>query len=212
MQTLTELAIEHSTRPFFNRQEAAFWSKADGASLDGLIKRAVGEGEVIRYRRGLYGLAPRYARIRPHPFSLAQLLHGPSYLSLEAALAHHGWIPEAVYTVTCVTASRSRSFETSLGLFSYTRIPQERLFAGVRQETASDGGVFFVATPLKALADYVYVHRPSWDSREAAQESLRIEDGDLQTLNADMLEELDDVYRDKTVLRFLQNLGKELAT
>lgn len=210
MQTITQLAIEYSKRAFFTRQEAAFWSKAEGASLDGLLKRATGAGEIVRYRRGLYGLSPRYNRQRGHPFSLAQLLHGPSYISLECGLAHHGWIPEAVYTITSVTAKRSRSFETSLGFFSFTRIPQQRLFAGVRQETASDGGVFFIATPLKALADYVYTHRPAWDSLDSARDSLRIEESELETLDAGMVDELDGVYREQAVLRFLNNIRKEL--
>jgi len=211
MQTITQLILEHSERSVFTRQEAAFWSKADGAALDGLLKRAVRAGEILRYRRGLYGLSPRYARVRPHPFSLAQFLHGPSYISLECGLAHAGWIPEAVYAVTSVTTKRGRSFENSLGLFTYTRIPQERLFAGVRHETASDGGVFFIATPLKALADYVYTHRPAWDTLEAARNSLRIEESELETLDASMIDELNGVYRDKTVLRLLENIQKELV-
>lgn len=98
-----------------------------------------------------------------------------------------------------------------MGFFSYTRVPQDRLFAGVRQETASDGGVFFIATPLKALADYVYAHRPDWDSLDSARNSLRIEESELETLDAGMVDELDGVYREKAVLRFLENIRKELV-
>jgi predicted transcriptional regulator of viral defense system len=210
MQTITEYAIERARRVVFTRQEAAFWAGCDGAALDGLLKRAVRAGEVWRYRRGLYGLAPRFSRVKVDLFALAQYLHGPSYLSLEAALAHHGWIPEAVYTVTCATCERSRSFETPLGLFAYTRIPQNEFFAGVRQETAADGGVFFVASPLKALADYIYVHRPAWKGPESARASLRIDEADWAALDGEMVNELEGVYRDARVLRFLDAVGKEL--
>lgn len=209
MQTITQLAIEKARRTVFTRQDAAFWSGSEGAALDGLLKRAVRAGEIVRYRRGLYGLAPRYSREKIHPFALAQYLHGPSYISLECALAHHGWIPEAVYTITCVTQARSRSFNTPLGLFSFTRVPQNLLFAGVLQESVPVGDSFFVATPLKALADYVFVHRPDWDSLESACESLRIEESELDTLQAEWFDELEGVYRERFVVAFLEKIRKE---
>jgi predicted transcriptional regulator of viral defense system len=210
MQTITELVIEKGKRAVFTRQEAAFWSGTNGAALDGLLKRAIQKREIVRYRRGLYGLAPRYERYRIHPFVLAQYLYGPSYISLEAALSYHGWIPEAVYTITCATLSRSHSFETSLGFFSFTRIPQNIFFAGVRQQTASDGSAFFLASPLKALVDYVYVHRPAWNSLEGAWESLRIEESELKTVDVAMVNELNGVYREKVVIRFLEKVRLEV--
>lgn len=212
MQTITELAIEKSKRAVFTRQEAAFWARTDGAALNGLLKRAIQQKEIVRHRRGLYGLAPRYERYQIHPFALAQYLYGPSYISLECALAHHGWIPEAVYAITCTTSSRSQSFETPLGLFSFTRIPQDIFFAGVLRETTSDGGVFFLASPLKALADYVYVHRPDWDSLESARGKLRIEESELKTVDPAMVDELSGVYREKIVLRFLENVRQEVMS
>lgn len=211
MQRITQLAIEHGRRALFTRKDAGFWADSSGASLDGLLKRGVREGEIVRYRLGLYGLAPRYSRERIHPFAVAQYLHGPSYISLESALAHHGWIPEAVYTITSVTQLRTRSFETPVGVFSFTRIPQNCFFTGVRKETTSVGGAFFVATPLKALADYLYVHRPAWTSPGAACESLRIEESEWETLNADMFDELEGVYRERFVIEFLEKVRKEVA-
>lgn len=212
MQTITELAIEKGKRAVFTRQEASFWAGAEGAALNGLLKRAIQRQEIVRYRRGLYGLGPRYERYRIHPFALTQYLYGPSYISLECALAHHGWIPEAVYTISCASSTRSLSFDTPLGLFSFTRIPQNIFFAGVRQETTSDGSVFFMASPLKALLDYVYVHRPEWNSLESAEESLRIEESELQAINATMVNELNGVYREKNVIRFLENVRQEVRS
>ncbi|MCC5790745.1 MAG: hypothetical protein JJT75_14030 [Opitutales bacterium] len=203
---MTELAIENARRVVFTRQEAAFWANTGGGALNGLLKRAVQTGEIVRYRRGLYGLSPKFARHQVHPFALAQYLYGPSYISLECALAHHGWIPEAVYSITCAALKRSRSFSTPLGLFSFARIPQNVFFAGVRQETTSDGCVFLVATPLKALVDYVYVHRPFWSSLKSVRESLRIEDHEWQTLEASQVDELEGVYREGVVVEFLENV------
>ena len=35
-----------------------------------------------------------------------------------------------------------------------------------------DGGSFLLASPLKALADYVYVHKCDWDSCPAGRREL----------------------------------------
>lgn len=48
---------------------------------------------------------------------LANLIHGPSYISLEYALSH-GLIPERVSTVTSVALGRSRKFDTPVATFT----------------------------------------------------------------------------------------------
>jgi hypothetical protein len=96
-----------------------------------MIKRAMGRGEVMGLRRGLYCLGEKYHRQKINPFVLAQRIYGPSYISLETALSHHGWIPEAVYTLTSVSMGRSREFETPLGRFSFTRVVQKVFYAEV---------------------------------------------------------------------------------
>jgi hypothetical protein len=212
MQKMTEIAITKAVRGVFTREEAACWIDADGARLDALLKRAVAVGEVLRIRRGLFCLSKRYTSARPHPFELAQRIHGPSYISLESALSHHGWIPESVPLITSVTQARSRSFDTPLGLFSFTSIPQDGFFTGVHRETHEGGGSFFMAGPLKALADYVYAHRCTWSSIAPAIESLRIDETELTVLTSEACERLSNVYRSGRVRRFLEGLQKELRS
>src|SRR3989338_8200638 len=74
----------------------------------GLVKRAIAKGELIHLRRGLYGFAKKYQRRGTNLFELAQMMYGPSYISFESALSYHGWIPEAVYTVTSAAMKRSK--------------------------------------------------------------------------------------------------------
>lgn len=210
MQKISELALERAVHGVFTRAEAACWSDGEGARLDALLKRAVAAGEVLRIRRGLFCLSARYMQSPIHAFELAQRIHGPSYVSLESALAHHGWIPEAVYTVTSVTQGRSRTFDTPVGHFSYTRIPQEVLFTGVRRETLEVGSSFFVAEPLKALADYVYAHAHDWEGRDPVLGSLRVEEKDLAAVTTASFERLDPLYRSGRVRRFLAGLRKDL--
>jgi predicted transcriptional regulator of viral defense system len=210
MQTITELALEGAVRGVFTREQAALWVGNRGARLDALLKRAVASGEVWRIRRGLYCLSDRYTRDRINPLELAQRVHGPSYVSLETALSHHGWIPEAVRAVTSVTLGRSRAFDTPVGLFSFTRVPQRGFLAGVRRASSEGGGAFFLATPLKALADYVYAHRCDWQSAAPLVDSLRVERDSLAELTGELFDEVMPAYGPGRVSRFLAGLREDL--
>lgn len=68
--------------------------------------------EIIRVKKGIYVFGEKYAR---RPFSreiLANMIYGPSYISLDYALHYFGLIPERVEAVTSVTTKRSRRFST----------------------------------------------------------------------------------------------------
>ena len=210
MQTITELALHRAERGVFTRRQAAGWVGGSVASLDALLKRAVAGNEVWRIRRGLFCLSNRYTKPSIHPFELAQQIHGPSYVSLESALSHHGWIPEAVHAITSVSMERARSFSTPLGLFSFTRVPQTTLFAGVSRVPTEGGGCFFLATPLKAMADYVYTHRCDWRTSAPVVESLRVDDRLLAELTGEAFDGLLPLYPSRRVNRFLNGLRKDL--
>ncbi len=210
MQTVTEIVLEKAERGVFTRDQAALWVGSRGARLDALLKRAVASREVWRVRRGLYCLSDRYRHGRINPLELAQRVHGPSYISLETALSHHGWIPEAVQAVTSVTLSRSRTFNTPVGLFSFTRVPQRRFLSGARRVSEEGGDAFFLATPLKALADHVYVQRHDWHSSAPVIESLRVEDELLAELTGERFDEVMFAYKPGRVTRFLAGLRKDL--
>lgn len=211
MNVVVQKAVEKSRRPVFGRAEAALWSGREGAALDALLKRAVNSRDILRYRRGVYSLSPRFSREQVHPFVLAQYLDGPSYISAESALSYYGWIPEAVYTVTSVSMNRAKSFDTPVGVFSFSRIPQRVFFSGVRSGEVAPGYTFMLASPLKALLDYCYVHRMKWQSLAYLKESLRIEDEATEALTSSDFDELEDVYPQRRVCAFLQGLRKELS-
>jgi len=211
MQTITDIALQKADRSVFTRREAACWVSREGARLDALLKRAVAAEEILHIRRGLFCLAGKYVQRQIHPFELAQRIHGPSYISLESALAHHGWIPEAVYATTSASQSRSRTFETPMGLFSFRRIPQNVFLAGVHRLALEGGSSFFLAEPLKALADYIHAHSCDWCGVEPVMASLRVEESELGTLTTESFERLMPVYRSGRVRRFLQGLRKELG-
>ena len=113
------------------------------------------KGVIIRVKKGLYIFGEDY---RQQPFSreiLANLIYGPSYISLEYALHYFGLIPERVEAVTSVTTGRSRKYATPVGLFRYRMIPLTAFRIGMDRVELDSGRSFLIATPEKALADKI---------------------------------------------------------
>ena len=119
------------------------------------ITRLLASGMIIRIKKGLYCLGDVF---RKEPLSrehMANLIYGPSYVSLEYALSYHGLIPERVEAVTSVTTRRSRDFNTSFGAFTYRMLKGPRYTVGAIIETIGKTP-FLVASPEKALVDKVW--------------------------------------------------------
>lgn len=142
----------------------------------------VSSGKLLQLRRGLYALAPPYQKIAPHPFLVANRLRSGSYVSLQAALAYYGLIPEHVEAITSVTTARPTQWETPVGRFTYRHI-QSDLFFGYRRRALSGEPVqfAFVASPEKALLDLIYL-QPGGDS-PAYVHSLRLQNLDVLDTN-----------------------------
>ena len=210
MNTLTEKVIEKV--PFTTFTDTVLRDLIPGTDdrRYGLVKRALKEGELIRLKRGLYALDEKWRRQPVNLYEAAQKIYGPSYVSLETALSHHGWIPEAVYTITSVCFKRSKEFDTPLGRFNYVHIPSHDFFSGVRR-VSSPNGIFFMATPWRALADYVYVHRKKWNGLKPVVEDLRVDPSQLQSADADLLKEIEQASRSSRVKNFIEGIRKELS-
>lgn len=116
-------------------------------------KRAslVKSGELIRLKQGCYCVSPKVSGVALDQGAIANQLYGPSYLSLEMALAHYELIPEAVMGMTSVVTGRSKRYITPIGWFTYQNIPESLFGLGVRTENGH-----LIASPEKALCDYLY--------------------------------------------------------
>jgi len=110
-----------------------------------LLKRK----EIIRVKKGIYVFGEKYARRPISREILANMIYGPSYISLDYALHHYGLIPERVETVTSVTIKRSRRFSTPVGLFTYRRIPMKAYQTGIDQVALEDGSFVSDCNPGK---------------------------------------------------------------
>ncbi|MBD3750847.1 MAG: hypothetical protein IE931_15420 [Sphingobacteriales bacterium] len=89
------------------------------------------KGILTPLKSGLYVYNPLYNNTLLSKEIIANILLGPSYVSLDFALWFHGLIPESVYEITSITTKRSKSFETHYGVFSYVQIKKELFNIGM---------------------------------------------------------------------------------
>jgi predicted transcriptional regulator of viral defense system len=158
------------------------------------------QGLIIRVKKGLYVFGDKFRR---YPYSkelLANLVYGPSYISLDYALAYYGIIPERVEALTSVTPNRPRRFSTPVGLFVYRRIAAGAYEAGMARVEAEHDQAFLIATPEKALADKIVSVRglriaSIRDMGRFFEEDLRIDPGAIRSLSAERIDEFAGRYR-----------------
>lgn len=179
------------------------------------ISALLEKGDLVRVRKGLYVLGERYRRGPVVREQLANLIYGPSCVSLDYALSYYGMIPERVEEVTSVTTGKARRFETSFGVFTYRPLPPERYEPGV-----TFGGTaparFLIASPEKALIDKVWCDKRFKPSRLSDYtsyliEDLRIDPTRLNSLKRERLDGLAAVYGSKRIsmlIRALQRLSR----
>ena len=164
-------------------------------------------GDLVRVRKGLY-VAAAFPGRPPvvDPLVLAPLIYGPSYVSLETALAWHGLIPERVEEVTSVTCKRAKLFLTPVGRFSYRPVNETAYGYGVGLQSAA-GGAFFLAAPEKALCDRiagVRGLRAQRDVLELLADDLRVDMDAVVRIRLPLVREIARRYRRQNVTAFLR--------
>ncbi len=142
--------------------------KSPRAKLTSLLKN----GDLIRVKKGLYLFGYDY---RKAPYSqeiMANKIYGPSYVSLEYALAYYGIIPEYVAEVTSVSTKRSRNFNTPIGRFSYHHLPVALYMVDFNLVLVRDNATALIATPEKAIADLLYLRKVQPETLDELSELL----------------------------------------
>jgi len=89
-------------------------------------------------------------------FFIANKIYSPSYISLESALSHYGFIPETTLQITSVSTRKTNFFDTQFGVFSYQSVKNELYFG--YEIIENNERPFTLATPEKAILDYLYLH------------------------------------------------------
>lgn len=210
MGRISQHVLNHLPYDLFTDTDLTSMISASRDSRYGLVKRAIRNGEIIRLKRGLYCLARKNQRRSLNTYAISQLLYGPSYVSVESALSYHGWVPEGVFMTTCVSITRSATYKTPVGDFFYHHVPQECLYEDV-EHVVADEGDYFMAKPLKALCDYIYVHKKTWSGIKPLVRSLRVDEELVTQLTGEQCDRLCENYRSRKVRAFIKGVKKDLG-
>jgi len=167
------------------------------------INKLLARGDIVRIRKGLYVFGRSYRRDPLSLELLANLIYGPSYISLEYALSYHGLIPERVSTVTSVAWGRSREFDTPVGTFTYRGLPPPCYAVGA-DLVESPAGCFLIACADKALADKVWTDKRFSGTRRAdfrpyLEEDLRIDLAHLARLDRSRFQRIQQAYGSRKI-------------
>ena len=115
------------------------------------------KGLIIQLKRGFYILNKHDRKIFPSRFFFANQLMWPSYVSMESALSHYGFIPEAVADITSITSKKTNCFDNKLGRFIYQHL-KPGVFNGYHSFKDEAGMDVFIADPEKAIVDFLYLN------------------------------------------------------
>ena len=87
---------------------------------------------------------------------IANKVYGPSYVSLESAFQHYGFIPEAVYQITSVCTKKTSKFNLDNIIFIYRSHKRGHNFGYklIRWRNVA----IKMAEPEKAIIDYFYLN------------------------------------------------------
>lgn len=147
------------------------------------------KGLICPIKQGVY-LVTNDLGLRPYSKEiLAQLIYGPSYISLETALSNYGYIPERVTTTTSVCLGRGKSFSTPVGEFEFHHIKEELYSLGVQLKEVFKGSFCQYATPEKALLDFLYLKETKGEFKNSKDYFNYILDSyrlDLDTIEGDI--------------------------
>lgn len=178
------------------------------------ISRLLKRGALVRVKKGLY-VAPKLGGEAYSREILANLIYGPSYVSLEYALRHHGLIPERVEEVTSVTCNRDKVFTTPVGTFSYRYLRPALFSMGFSQGEASNGRRFLIASPEKALVDKVWFSRKQINPEDLPVflfEDLRIDPSELRRLSMANLKAILSPYSEPVLEALAEVVRQERKT
>lgn len=178
-----------------------------------LLKRACQKGDLIRVRNGLYLIGEKKRKTSFSSFQIANLIIEPSYISLESALSYYGLIPEAVYTTTSVTTKNSLELKTPVGLFSFSYLKTEHFnFGFYSYKSGSDR--ILIATPLKALIDYIVLMKKNYKTVEDLEEDLRLDFDEFKNyknfVNKEKINEMLSIYKSYRIQVILKDIRKRL--
>ncbi len=180
-------------------------------AVDQKINQLLKSGTIDRVKKGLYVFGPESRQAPICKESLANLIYGPSCISMEYALSFHGLIPERVETITSVTPKRDKEFNTPVGRFTYRYLNAAKYPHGIEQQWIDKLHPILIASPEKALCDYVVLNDvPEFTITSSAKafllQDLRIGQESWARFDVKKLLRLNAHYNSQNIARILEVL------
>ena len=215
MQQLTEQIIRLSPPGGLFDQTVVgnLFADASPGARKQLIHRATRAGEILRLKRGTVYIGQSVPQVRTPPLcpcsrAACPLAYQPRNRPLALRSHSRSCLPDQ-QRYHCAESDRFNP----LGIFSFDRVPSPHPRAGVEATQLEGGEWAFIASPLRAIADAVYLHREiSWkrDGLSYCTESLRIEEDDLAQISFAHSEEICAAVRNRRTRAFLEGLEKAM--
>ncbi len=157
---------KHMNVPVFSRQDLLL----QGLKVyDYQLTLWVKKGNLLRLKKGVFAFARDKETLKKE--EIAYRIYQPSYISLESALSHYGFIPEIVYACTSLTSKINRTFDNYFGRFLYRHIKRELFWGYSAMQT--ENGLYLMVEPEKALLDYLYLNLANLQ-RQADLDNIRL--------------------------------------
>jgi hypothetical protein len=131
--------------------------------------------------------------------AMATRIYKPAYATGLWRLNHDGFVPEGVTMVTFATTRETKTIPTNIGPIEYRQIPKKAFFGF--QKTKGNGAL--VATPEKAILDFLWLQDIEWDKKEF--ERWRFQD-DWERINRKRLVEYAQKWGEPRLLRAVDRL------
>ncbi len=159
--------------------------------------------DLIHIRNGIYLFGPPSRQTFYNPLIIANLIYGPSAVSLTYALSFYGLIPERVYQITSVSSQDEAYFETTIGRYSYHYLQPKQYSPGIEWIQENKYESYLIASPEKALCDHLLITDKNitlntlHDIEVYLEYDMRIDMSALNNFNTVLLQEIAHHYNDK---------------
>lgn len=161
------------------------------------IYRNTKKGLLIRLKKSQKGSLYCLAEEFPDQYLLANRIYEPSYISFDTALSFYNIIPETIYALMSATTKPTREFLIYNINFVYRRI-KKAVYTGYKPIVYMNNTIL-MATPEKALADYLYFVA-------LKRSSLSYERWNLEKINKKRLQELIKLFNNPVMFSLVENL------
>jgi hypothetical protein len=172
------------------------------------ISEMLASNMLLPIKKGFYQPGSQLRLKGPHPFLIANVIYGPSYISMDSAMSYWGMIPERVFETSSMTTERNKQYDTPSGRFVYSRVDLPYYTFGIQRVKLSERQAVLIASPEKALCDKItttsgIMLRSEKQTRALLLDDLRIGSEWLEKLSPDTIYRWASAGRKKTSLEML---------